>query len=184
MTRSLAAAFVGLSALAAACSSSGAVAPLDPADAETEIGPADAETDASADATTDTSADASTSDAAPDATPSDTGAPPDTGATDSASFDATPEDGGVLACGAETCGIKFQFCRISTSPGICPGPDAGVCPAGCPGCPPLGRSCEVLPGKCWSKPSCACILVETCGSVAAGSCEEHDGGFVAGCHGI
>ncbi|MBI2394488.1 MAG: hypothetical protein HYV09_33265 [Deltaproteobacteria bacterium] len=110
----------------------------------------------------------------------------DTGAKDTAVVVDTnvPETSGVLfPCGSGTCSSTLQFCRRATSPGICPAPDSGVCPAGCPGCPPLGVSCETMPTKCWAKASCACILVEVCGSSSAGTCEEKDGGFTVGCMG-
>jgi hypothetical protein len=165
------------------CSSTGAVAqpeidsgaPL----ADTSVvsdGTSDATTDEgtvdAADAASDTRTDGSSIDAA-DA--ESDGAKPDTGPVDA---------GPTFACGSTTCSAGFQFCRIATTPGICPPADAGVCPAGCPGCPPLSRACETLPGKCWAKPSCACILVEVCGAVAAGTCTEKDSGFTVGCKGV
>jgi hypothetical protein len=105
---------------------------------------------------------------------------PDTATTDTGLLDI----GGTFSCGSETCGTTLQYCRRATSPGICPTPDSGICPAGCPGCPALSVSCSAMPMKCWAKPSCNCILVETCGSVANGTCMEKDGGFVAGCNGV
>lgn len=129
-----------------------------------------------------------------DSTLDDTSAPldsaPDTVVADTKKDTAfvidtdVPETSGVLfPCGSATCSSTLQFCRRATSPGICPTPDSGVCPAGCPGCPPLGVSCETMPTKCWAKASCACILVEVCGSSSAGTCEEKDGGFTVGCMG-
>jgi hypothetical protein len=104
----------------------------------------------------------------------------DTATTDSGLLDAS----GVFSCASETCSTTLQYCRRATSPGICPPTDSGICPAGCPGCPELSLKCETMPMKCWAKPSCNCILVEVCGTVANGTCMEKDGGFVAGCHGV
>jgi hypothetical protein len=132
---------------------------------------------------------------ASDSATSDSSAPSDTGVADSGSIDSAPTDtavadtgllevGGTFSCASETCSTTLQFCRRATSPGICPAPDSGICPAGCPGCPALSLNCETMPMKCWAKPSCNCILVEVCGAVANGSCMEKDGGFVAGCNGV
>lgn len=125
----------------------------------------DTATDSGADTTTDTGAD----------TRVDTGTPVDTG---------VGESGGTLfACGSSSCSTSFQYCHRATGPGACPAPDSGICPAGCPGCPALSLACDTLPTKCWAKPSCACILVEVCGSASAGDCTEKDGGFTVGCRG-
>lgn len=95
------------------------------------------------------------------------------------------ESGGTLfPCGTTTCSSSFQYCHRATSPGICPVVDSGVCPAGCPGCPALPVNCDTMPTKCWAKPSCACLLVEVCGSAIAGDCTEKDGGFTVGCKGV
>lgn len=110
---------------------------------------------------------------------------PDTANPDTSSIDAPAlEVGGTFACASSTCSTTLQFCRRGTSPGICPAPDSGICPAGCPGCPALSLQCETMPMKCWAKPSCSCILIEVCGSPSAGTCTEKDGGFVAGCSGV
>ncbi len=115
----------------------------------------------------------------------DTGAMPDSATFDGATSDGDQRDvGGTFACGMTTCSKSLQYCRTQTGPGTCPNIDAGICPAGCPGCPALAVSCDTLPMKCWSTPSCSCILVEVCGSATAGTCTEKDGGFSAGCHGI
>jgi hypothetical protein len=125
-----------------------------------------------------------------DATTLDTAMPDTAMSTDTAKADTArddaplPEVGGTFGCASETCSTTLQFCRRATSPGICPAPDSGVCPAGCPGCPALSLRCETMPMKCWAKPSCSCILIEVCGSPAAGTCMEKDGGFVAGCNGV
>jgi len=113
------------------------------------------------------------------------GAMPDTTQPDTLSIDAPAlEVGGTFACASSTCSTTLQFCRRGTSPGICPAPDSGICPAGCPGCPALSLQCETMPMKCWAKPSCSCILIEVCGSPSEGTCMEKDGGFVAGCSGV
>lgn len=166
-------------AILSGCSSNDVIAQLDEdtgfpvEDAAVETSAEDAPRDS---ALPDASGDVVDSSVPDTAAPVDTGAPP---------VDTGPADiGTTFACGAEMCGSSLQFCRRATSPGICPSIDAGVCPAGCPGCPELSLRCENLPTKCWAKPSCSCILVEVCGSAAAGDCVEKDGGFVAGCRGV
>ncbi len=140
----------------------------------------DTTTDAPVDSTTDSGVDtevvdSSAPDTAKDTSTVDTGTPVDTG---------VGESGGVLfACGSVTCSSSFQYCSRARAPGICPKIDSGVCPAGCPGCPPLPLTCETMPAKCWAKPSCACLLVEVCGSSTAGSCTEAGGGFTVSCMG-
>lgn len=149
------------------------------------------------DATFDVAVDGELPDATTDSETPDTASPTDSGTADTAKVDTgvlvdtgvavdmgTPDIGTTFSCGTETCGASLQFCRRATSPGICPSIDAGICPAGCPGCPPLTMSCENLPTKCWAKPSCSCILVEVCGSAAAGDCTEKDSGFTVGCRGV
>lgn len=159
--------------------SDGATSKDQPADAATvedaaaEVADTSAPDTAVVDSTTDTGTDA----------PVDTGAKVDTG---------TPVDtgvgeaGGVLfSCGTATCSSSFQYCSKARAPGICPKPDSGVCPAGCPGCPPLPLTCETMPAKCWAKASCACLLVEVCGSATAGTCTEATGGgFTVACMGV
>jgi hypothetical protein len=163
----------------AGCSSNDVIAQLpeeDTAVDEADSAELDSATETSADTTTpaDTAAVDST---APDTKPETT--------IDTATSDMGPVDiGTTFPCGSEMCGSSLQFCRRATSPGICPAPDSGICPAGCPGCMPLSLKCENLPTKCWAKPSCSCILVEICGSPAAGDCVEKDSGFTAGCHGV
>jgi hypothetical protein len=131
---------------------------------------AETSADTAVDSTTDTGVDAVAD------TRTDTGTPVDTG---------VGESGGTLfPCGGSTCSSSFQYCHRATSPGICPSIDAGICPAGCPGCPPLSTACDTMPSKCWAKPSCACLLVEVCGSASAGDCVEKDGGFTVGCRGV
>jgi hypothetical protein len=123
--------------------------------------------------------DGSTSDAGSDAPSTDSGKP-----TDAAKPDTTPagdSSSTMFACGSETCSSKFQFCHKDTAPGTCPPVDAGVCPAGCPGCPALGLHCESLPSKCFAAPSCMCLVGEVCGF--SGACDEM-GGFTVGCKGI
>ncbi len=166
-------------AILAGCSSNDVIAQLDE-DSSPPVEDAAVETAAPADAgdsaTPDASADGADSSAPDTKPPADTATPP---------VDTGPADiGTTFPCGAERCGGSLQFCRRATAPGICPAIDSGICPAGCPGCAPLSLTCENLPTKCWAKPSCSCILVEVCGSVAAGDCVEKDGGFVAGCRGV
>lgn len=141
---------------------------------------ADAVADTSAPA--DTGVEETTADTAVDVVDS---SPGDTAKADSATTDTgLLEVGGTFSCASETCSTTLQFCRRATSPGICPDPSSGICPAGCPGCPALSLNCETMPMKCWAKPSCNCILVEVCGGVPNGTCMEKDGGFVAGCNGV
>lgn len=117
-------------------------------------------------------------------TSSDT-TPAETSSADTFIADTGPADiGTTFACGSDTCGTSLEYCKRATSPGICPPEGAGFCPAGCPGCPALAVSCETMPMKCWAKPSCGCILVEVCGSAAAGDCVEKDSGFTVGCRGV
>ena len=143
--------------------------------------------------------DSSTSEASPGDPKSDSSAPFDGTSDTSTSGDTsvdetttddvaeeTPADGaGAFSCGSETCSAKFQYCKVDTSPGACPVPsDGGACPAGCPGCPELGRHCTAMPTDCFAFPSCACIESALCGSVGAGTCDEKDGAFTVGCNGV
>lgn len=148
--------------------------------------------DAASDDASDSTADTSVADtSAPDSSvPADThveetaDAPVD-GAKPDTSFDVAVDSAGTMfACGASTCSSKFQFCHRATSPGICPTPDSGVCPAGCPGCGPLPTTCESLPSDCFAYPSCPCIVTKVCGSSLAGTCTETDGGYTVGCNGV
>lgn len=108
----------------------------------------------------------------------------ETSKPDTSTVDTGPVDvGTTFPCGSDMCG-SLEYCKRAMSPGICPAVDAGFCPAGCPGCPVLPVTCETMPMKCWAKPSCGCILVEACGSAAAGDCTEKDGGFTVGCRGV
>ncbi|MGZ3424391.1 MAG: hypothetical protein ACXVEF_29785 [Polyangiales bacterium] len=133
--------------------------------------------DATSDSSADETSDGSLSDGAGDTTVADSGKP------DSTPSDVAPGDSSstMFACGTETCSSKFQFCHKDTSPGTCPAPDSGLCPAGCPGCAALGLHCQALPSKCFAAPSCMCLVGEVCGF--SGSCDEM-GGFTVGCKGI
>lgn len=148
--------------------------------------PVDTHVDATLDAPSDTGApvDTSVDETAADSAPAVDSAGADTGKADTIVDTGLLDVGGTFSCGSESCSTTLQFCRRATSPGICPDPSSGICPAGCPGCPALPVNCETMPMKCWAKPSCNCILVEVCGGVPNGACTEKDGGFVVGCHGV
>ena len=87
---------------------------------------------------------------------------------------------------APACGTG-RFCKDPMGPGFCPqgGMDAGICPAGCPGCPALpAPSCTALPAACNGTPSCGCLLALCpggCGSMVGTCSIDADGDWVIGC---
>jgi len=106
------------------------------------------------------------------------------GGTDAASdADSGPARTTKHDC-SPACGIA-SYCAYPIGPGICPMQnDAGFCPAGCAGCPPLGGPmCKALPAACNGTPSCACLVTmcPQCGPMSAMCSIDADGDFVISC---
>ena len=102
--------------------------------------------------------------------------------------DVPPSDAtATFACAASTCRLGAQICQHPRPPGICPRPDGGICPAGCPGCPSLPPpTCEMYPSACAATPTCDCLLRALCGSPMGPNTCEGDAarGFTLGCGGV
>jgi hypothetical protein len=98
-------------------------------------------------------------------------------------MDAGPDgDSGLTGC-SPPCAAD-QVCAYPRPPGICPLPDSGACPAGCPGCPPGPPpvpSCQPAPAAC-TPATCNCLVNDACGG-CGGTCTIVAGQVVLACNG-
>lgn len=69
-----------------------------------------------------------------------------------------------FTCGASSCRTGVEVCVHPPGPGTCPTPDAGVCPPGCPGCPPLSpaTTCRRAQDASCLPFDCACFARAFC----------------------
>lgn len=67
-----------------------------------------------------------------------------------------------LRCGMTDCGGTGAACVYPPGPGICPSPDAGICPPGCPGCPPLTLTPTCQRSSTCAADDCNCLSRALC----------------------